>query len=149
MLCDTRTHLYLSGLADQGPKPDDIEFRPTVIMGFAFQPFRELLADAGYDAERHHRLVRQVLGARSVIPPRRGRPTTRPATGHYRRLMQTRFPKQRYGQRWQAESCFSQDKRRFGSWVNGRTYGSRNRKLYLRLLVHNLALIFFHRRRSQ
>ena len=145
ILCDTRTHLYLAGLADQGPKPDDIEFRPTVMMAFSLQPFRELLADAGYDAEHHHRLVRRKLGARTVIPPTRGRPTTRPATGHYRRLMQTHFPKKRYGQRWHAEGCFSQDKRRFGSWVNGHDYWSRSRKLLLRLLVHNVAIILRHR----
>ena len=140
-LCDTRTHLYLAGVADQGPKPDDIEFRRTVMMAFSFQPFGELLADAGYDAEHHHRFLRRTLGVRSIIPPSRGRPTTRPATGHYRRLMQTRFPKERYGQRWQLESCFSQDKRRFGSWVNGHDYWSRSRKVCLRLLVHNLAFI--------
>ena len=147
-VCDTRSHMYFSGLADQGPKPDDIEFRSAVTTAFRLHPFREILADAGYDAEHHHRLLRRDLGVRSIIPPTRGRPTTRPATGHYRRLMQTRFPKKRYGQRWQLESCFSQDKRRFGSSIEGHTYWSRCRKLLLRVLVHNVAIILRTRAQS-
>ena len=52
-----------------------------------------------------------------------------------------------YGQRWQIESAFSQDKRRFGSAVAGRDTPARSRQLHLRLLVHNLALL--RRRRAE
>jgi len=108
---------------------------------FARQPFAELLADAGYDAERHHVLVREELGARSIIPPTRRRPSRRLPAGTYRRRMTRRFPRGRFAQRGQLESCFSQDKRRFGSSIEGRAQESRSRKLYLRLLVHNLAIL--------
>lgn len=140
-LCDTRSHLYVSGVMSEGPTPDHWEFAQAVEEGFARAPFEELLADAGYDSEAHHVLVRERLGACSVIPPRIGRPTAHPPRGLYRRQLARRFPRRRFGQRWQVESCFSQDKRRFGSWVEGRTPEARQRKLYLRLLVHNLALI--------
>ena len=140
-LCDTKSHLYLSGLMTQGPYPDDREFAAVAREGSALHPFDELLADAGYDAEHHHQLVRHELGARSIIPPTRGRPSPHPPTGTYRRRMATRFPKKHYGQRWQIESCISQDKRRFGSFIPARSYWRRCRALGLRLLVHNLALL--------
>ena len=140
-LCDTTSYLYIAAAVSQGPRPDDPEFAPLVRSAFALAPFRRLLADAGFDAEPHHRLVRETLGAESVIPPTRGRPGKRPPSGRYRSLMARDFPKSAYGQRWQVESCFSQDKRRFGSAIEGRSYHARCRKLHLRLLVHNMALL--------
>lgn len=84
-----------------------------------------LAGDAGYDSESNHRLCRDEHGIRSLIPPGQGQPTTKPATGRYRRLMQTRFDKARYGQRWQVETVVSMIKRRLGSATTGRTYWSR------------------------
>jgi transposase len=139
--CDTASHLFTAGVADSGPHPDDVEFPELIRLAFAVQPFDQVVADAGYDAEKHHALIREELGAHSVIPPRRGRPTQRRPTGKYRREMAENFPKKSYGQRWQIESAFSQDKRRFGSALSSTTYQGRCRQLRLRLLVHNIALI--------
>ena len=140
-LCDTKSYLYIAAAASQGPRSDDPEFTPVVQDAFALAPFSKLVADAGFDSEAHHRLVRETLGAESIIPPSRGRPRKRPPSGRYRRLLARDFPRSTYGQRWQLESCFSQDKRRFGSAVEGRSYYARCRKLHLRLLVPNIALI--------
>jgi hypothetical protein len=139
-VADTMSHVYLSGVPRRGPMPDDPDFAPAVRQARALHSFRELLADAGYDAERHHELAREGLNVRSIISPTRGRPTKKLPTGRYRRLMVRRFPKKRFGQRWQVESCFSQDKRRFGSSIEARSYWSQCRALQLRLLVHNLAI---------
>jgi hypothetical protein len=140
-ICDTTSHLYLAGIVRRGPGPDDPEFGPAVVDAFDLMPFDALAADAGYDSEAHHRLVREGLGARSVIPPARGRPGSRPPKGRYRRLMSQLFPKKTYGQRWQIESCFSQDKRRFGAAVQGKNHLARSRKLEIRLLIHNIAIL--------
>jgi transposase len=140
-VCDTKAHIYTSAVANQGPFPDHREFAAAVLEGYGNQPFDEILADAGYDAEHHHQLVRDVLGATSVIAPNAGRPTRKLPPGRYRREMVESFPKERFGQRWQVESSFSQDKRRFGSFVSGRSYWSRCRNLLLRVLVHNAAII--------
>jgi transposase len=145
-VADTRTHMYFYCIANQGPYPDHREFKPAVTRAHALQPFGELLADAGYDSEIAHQLCREELAVASIIAiTPRGRPrhdrrrTT--MTGHYRRRLYSRFPKKAFGQRWQIESAFSQDKRRFGSAVRGRTYHSRCRNLRLRVLVHNAAII--------
>ena len=58
---------------------------------------------------------REACGIRTVIPPKHGRPTTKPATGYYRRLMQTRFDRKAYRDRVQVETVMSMIKRRQGS----------------------------------
>jgi transposase len=140
-VCDTQSYLILAALAEQGPFPDNPQFEPLVRESFARVRFARLLADAGYDGEPAHCLVRDELGAQSVIPAiRRHRRGKLPA-GKYRRKMATRFPRKHYGQRWQIEATYSQDKRRFGSQIAASTLAGQFRELMLRVLVHNLAII--------
>ena len=141
IVCDIENYLYLSAVPDIGPLPDDIEFKEAVSEAFLSQPFDVLLADAGYDSEANHAFIHEHLGAESIIPPRRGRKTGRPPLTPYRLRMALEFPSVSYGQRWQVESCFSQDKRRFGSALRGRSPESQYREMYLRVLIHNLAII--------
>ena len=140
LVIDTRTYLILSTVVDRGPLPDDIEFDQAVTAAYARQPFSELLADAGYDSEEHHRMIHQELGARSIIPPLRGRPTMKPPTGHYRAQMHRRFPRKTYGQRWQIESAISSHKRRIGSALRARSFWSQWREVHLRAITHNIML---------
>ena len=140
-VCDTQSHLFISAVADSGPKPDDPEFIPAVRQAYQQQPFAEIVADAGYDSERHHRLVRETLGAISIIPPLRSRPTTKLPSSPYRREMAIAFPHKRYNQRWQIESVFSQYKRVLGSVIRSRNYWSQCREVLLRVLTHNLMII--------
>lgn len=104
-------------------------------------PFKRVLADAGYDCEASHGLVRDELGADSVIPViRRGKPG-KPPSGPHRRRMADQFPREQYGQRWQIESTYSQDKRRFGSQIAASTLQGQFAELMLRVLVHNVAIL--------
>lgn len=121
--------------------PDHIDFESAVRDAFTATPFRELLADAGYDSEAAHRFVREELGAKSIIPPNAGRPTLAPPTGRYRYAMAKSFPHKRYGPRWHIETTYSQDKRRFGSQVAATSVLTQKRELLLRALVHNIALV--------
>jgi len=73
----------------------------------------------------------------SSLPVARSQPSA--VTGPYRRLMNQRFPKKAYGQRWQIESVFSILKRNLGSALRPRSYHSQNREIRLRVLTHNLA----------
>ena len=141
MLCDTRTYLILAADGRIGPWPDDPSFEPLAARAHARLSFDTLLADAGYDSERAHRFVREALGARSVIPPLRGRPSITGPKAFWRRKMWRRFPRKQYGQRWQVEALFSQDKRRFGSQLSGSTRQGQFGELCIRVLVHNIAII--------
>jgi hypothetical protein len=147
-ICDTSNHLILGMAIDRGPKVDHVEAQATLFDVLKRQRIHTLVADAGYESEGFHRLCRQTLGIRSIIPTtHRGRRRhdggTNAVTGYYRRLMQRQFPKQTYGQRWQIETVFSMLKRNLGSAVRARTHHSQKREIRLRILTHNL-MVFRH-----
>ena len=100
-----------------------------------------IAADAGYDSEPNHAFARQECHVRSIIPAKHGRPTTKPATGHYRRLMQTRFDLAAYRDRVQVETVISMVKRRLEAFVRGRTAWSQRRELRLKVLTHNVMIL--------
>ena len=81
------------------------------------------------------------------MPEHRCRPrcaadtTTKPATGHYRRLMQTRFDVEAYHDRPQVGTVISMIKRRQGAHVRGINYWSQCRDLRLKVLTHNIMIL--------
>ena len=103
--------------------------------------------DAGYDSEASHRLAREELGVRSIIPPLIGRQTDKPPRGRWRRHMRRMLKDKRsrrrcgYTQRWQAETVNSMIKRNLGSALRGKTDGSRQRDLRLKVLTHNVMIL--------
>jgi hypothetical protein len=141
VVCDTHTHFILAFHAGRGPRPDVDEFRPLITDALKRVRIALMTADAGYDSEPNHRFARDEHGIRTVIPAKHGRPTDKPATGHYRRLMQTRFDRQTYRNRTQVETVMSMIKRRQGSCVRGHTYWSQCRDLRLQALVHNIMIL--------
>jgi transposase len=100
-----------------------------------------VLADAGYDSESNHRFARDTNNIKSTIPPKHGRPTTKPFLGKYRRLMQQEFEKEIFGQRWQVETCFSMIKRNQGEALLSKSDCAQNREMMLKVLTHNIAII--------
>ncbi len=47
-----------------------------------------------------------------------------------------------YGQRWQDETVFSMIKRRLGSAVNARSYWAQCRALMLKVVTHNILILW-------
>jgi hypothetical protein len=87
VVCDVEAHLILAAQDGRGPKPDVADFRPLVSAALLRVAIDRMAADAGFDSEANHTFARQECHIRSIIPPKHGRPTTKPASGHYRRLM--------------------------------------------------------------
>lgn len=134
-------HFLYAYQASRGPRPDVDEFRPLVADGLQRAHISQMAADAGYDSEPNHRFAREEHQVRTVIPPKHGRPTTKPATGRYRRLIQVRFDRPAYRQRSQVETVMSMIKRRQAAHVNGRSYWSQCRDLHLLTLTHNVLIL--------
>jgi hypothetical protein len=131
---------------DLGPKVDHCEFERTVRDALARQRIATLVADAGYDCEKAHRLCRERLGIRSIFPPRiNGRPRLdggpRRMQGVYRPRLVRRFPRKTYGQRWQIETVFSMIKRRLGAALRARSYHAQCREVVLKVLTFNLMIL--------
>lgn len=142
VLCDCDSHLILSAVAGRGPGPDITHFQRAVVAALGRVRLGTLYADAGYDAEWVHLVGREMLDVRTIIPAGIGRPTEKPPTGHYRRLMSQRLHLTSYGQRWQDETVFSMVKRRLGSAVNATTYWSQCRALMLKAVAHNVLILY-------
>jgi hypothetical protein len=141
ILGECRTHLILGVVTSRGPSVDVNQFRP--LFQWVADRFHlvTILADAGYDSEGNHQCARDDYQVESIIPAKGGRPTRKKSSKKYRRRMQTRFPRKKYGQRWQVETIFSMIKRRLGCVVHARSYWAQNREMLLRVLTHNLAIL--------
>jgi hypothetical protein len=140
---DCASHVIVGVLTSRGPRVDVDRFVPLLEATLqAIRP-RRVLADAGYDSEPNHRYARERRGVRSFMPATAGRPTEKPPTGRYRRQMKRRLNKGYggYGQRWQSETVFSMIKRRLASVVQGRSYWSQCRELWLLTITHNLMIL--------
>jgi len=142
VVCDGDDHFILAYRTGRGPRPDVDEFRPLVGEALRVVRLQQLAADAGYDSEANHRFAREEHGVRTIIPAKHGRPTTKPAAGRYRRLMQVRFDRDAYRRRSQVETVISMIKRRQGTHVRGKTYYSQCRDLRLMAITHNVMILW-------
>lgn len=138
-------HLILAAKVRTGNGSDAPDFAGLLSAACRRAPgVRVVVADAGYDSEANHRLAREAMGVRSLIPAGIGRPTDKPPTGRWRRHMARRFArkadKEHYGQRAQSETAHSMVKRNQGSALRSRTAARRKKEMLLRVLTHNLML---------
>lgn len=122
VVCDVDTHFILAFRDGRGPKPDISDFQPLLAEALTRVGLSQIVADAGYDSEANHRFAREECRIRTIIPPKHGRPTNKPARGRYRRLMQTRFDSAAYTERVQVETVVSMVKRRLEGCVRGHSY---------------------------
>jgi len=143
LVSDNDRHFILAMGVGSGPRPDVDEFASLVGDARRMIGLARMVADAGYDSEANHRVAREQHGIRTIIPAKHGRPTTKPASGHYRRLMQTRFDRRAYRDRVQVETVMSMIKRRQGNYVLGHNYQSQCRDLRLMVLTHNIMILLF------
>jgi len=141
IVCDTESHLILAIVPDQGPGSDQRHYRKALDQAQANVTIDTLAADAGYDSEASHTYARTDHKVRTLIPPKIGRPTTKPPTGYWRRQMKSRLHLTRYSQRWQVETVNSMLKRLLGTALRARKYWSRCREILLRGLTLNTMIL--------
>jgi hypothetical protein len=138
-------HLILSAHASTGCGSDHVHAEKVITAAWWKLPVKQFVADAGYDAEKTHQLVRQDLSCDLIVPAIIGCSDAKPPRGPWRRAMFNRFKtdpatRETYGQRWQVETTFSMLKRNFGSALRARTNDRRERELLLKVITHNIAV---------
>ena len=143
-LCECETHLFVAAGVSLGPQRDTAEAKGLIRDAAKRRAMSHILLDAEYDTEGIHAVIREEAKARSVIPPKSGRPTLRWPKTKYRRLMRKSFPRKVYGQRWQIESAFSRCKRLLGSALRATSWSGQVREIFLRILTHNLMILKCH-----
>jgi len=144
---DSGCHLILSATVRSGNGSDAPDFDELLKQAWRRTQHRVdvVVADAGYDSEANHRIAREQLQVRSIIPTGIGRPTSKPPSGRWRRLMAKRFKRKadqkHYSQRSQSETVHSMMKRNLGSSLRSRTPQRQKKEMMLRALVHNIQLL--------
>ncbi len=135
---ETRKQLIAAVKLRMGPANDSPDFIPVLKKaGRARQDIRLVTGDKGYDAERNHEYVHEVIGGRSVIPVRRGDDPDVRIMGRYRKRQRKHFDSRAYRQRVKVETVNSVQKRTMGSHVSSRKTGQRHRELVFRALAYN------------
>jgi transposase len=146
---DTRTHLFLGASVTRAPRQDAPQLLPVVRQAVKHTPIDTLLADAGYDSETNHATCREKLSVRSTVIALNWRGSRKWPRAKYRRQMVRRFRKKPrgsrskrvYGQRAQAESVFSRNKRRWGASVAAVKWPNQKTEILLKVLAHNIMLL--------
>jgi hypothetical protein len=139
VVIDVLRRCVLAQAARQGPYNDCATLRPLVSAAHEVTPVGLVLADAEFDSERNHRHIRDVIGANSVIPAKRGKADWK-ITG-VRAQMRRRFPRKKYSQRTQVESFFSVVKRKLSAKAPGRTIETQRRQAMLLGVAYNIYLL--------
>jgi transposase len=137
-------HLIVAARVHIGNGSDSVDFDPLLYQSWRRARVKAVVADAGYDSEKNHRIARLDMGVRSIIPPKIGRQTHKLPAGRFRRLMKQRFnrkaDKRVYGQRAQSETVNSMMKRNFGDALRSILDKRRGQEMLLRAVTHNLLL---------
>ena len=136
IVADLDQQFLLSQLARRGPWNDCANL--PVVVGAASQetPIGLVLADGEFDSERNHTYIRGELGARSVIPAKRGKKTWH--IHGVRAEMRRAFPQRIYRRRALIESVFSSVKRKLSARAPGRSLRMQKRQALLLGLSFNL-----------
>jgi hypothetical protein len=143
LVSDIASHFILSAVVTAGPSQDSPQFGPAMRQAAALLPLGCVLGDAGYDGEHNHRLCREVLGvAHTVLALNRRNMGRRWPQAGYRRQMKRAWPRRLYGQRWQIESTVSRFKRRLSAALTARQPTTQTQEILLRVLTHNLLLLW-------
>jgi len=136
VVADLDQQFLLSQIARRGPWNDCANLPAVVEAASRETSIGLVLADAEFDSERNHTYIRQQLGARSVIPAKRGKKTWR--IHGVRAEMRRAFPQRPYRRRALIESVFSSIKRKLSARAPGRSLPMQVRQALLLGLSFNL-----------
>jgi len=136
VVIDLQRQLVLAQKAHAGPTNDGANLRPLIDTAHSVSTIGLVLADAEFDSELNHTHIRQRLGARSVIPAKRGKKTWR--IHGVRAEMRDHFPRPLYRRRALVETIFSAAKRKLSCRAPGRCLLTQPRQALLLGLTYNL-----------
>ena len=128
----------LAIVLDRGPSNDRVQVPQLLQQAQALGQPKQLLADAGYDAEWIHAHCREVWGVESLIVPN-GQRADGTRNGRWRSQMSPDHMKARgYGRRWAVETFFSALKRTVGGALSTRRPDTQLAEAAIRVLTYVL-----------
>ncbi|MEM3248144.1 MAG: transposase [Conexivisphaerales archaeon] len=137
---ELRKQLVTAVKIRRGPCDDGRDFRPVVMKAHAIRPIVLGVGDKGYDAEKNHVLLREELGAMSIIPARNEDVPVWRTKGRYRKEMKRGYSK-KYHQRSKVETIFSVIKRTMGDEIRSVKTVAQNNEMRAKIIGYNAARI--------
>ncbi|HJS29017.1 MAG TPA: transposase [Anaerolineales bacterium] len=133
---DVQTQMVLAQQARHGPYNDCANLRSLLDEAAHGRALALVLADAEFDSERNHRFIRQVHGAESIIPAKRGKPNWK--IKGVRAQMRADFPAAAYAQRNLVETVISVVKRKLSARAPGRSLTTQRSQALLLGVAYNI-----------
>jgi Transposase DDE domain len=137
---DLRTQILSAVKLRRGPANDNRDFGPVVMKAHRIKPIRIGIGDKGYDAEKNHGLLRDELGAMSIILAENEDVPVWRTDGRYRKEMKRGYSK-KYHQRSKDEIVFSVIKRVMGDEVRSVGVDAQNNEMRAKIIAYNAARI--------
>jgi hypothetical protein len=124
----------------RGPDNDYKDFIPAYkkLSALDSRKVKRSVGDKGYDDEKNHRFIREILGAYCIIPARKNRSEDYRTTGKYRREMRAGYSLTEYHQRSKMETINSVIKRKMGSSIRARLCKCQNIEIMFRVFAYNI-----------
>ena len=137
IMVELRTQLPIAVLISRKPADDYNKFEPVArkVMKLG-KSIKLVILDKGYDAEKVHEFIREVLGAESIIPARNEDVPVYKTRGRYRKLMKKGYSKKKYHQRSKNETVNSVVKRKWGDGTLALDWRLQNKEIIFRLILY-------------
>ncbi len=137
IMVELRTQLPIAVLITRKPADDYNKFEPVARKVIKLgKSIKIVILDKGYDAEKVHEFIREVLGADSIIPARNEDVPVYKTSGKYRKLMKRGYSKKKYHQRSKNETVNSVVKRKWGDGTLALDWRLQNKEILFRLLLY-------------
>lgn len=153
IMVELRTQMPLGVLITRKPADDYNKFEPVAkkVMKLG-KDIKLVVLDKGYDAEKVHEFIREVMGALSIIPARNENVAIHRTSGRYRKEMKRGYSKKKYHQRSKNETVNSVVKRKWGDGTLAFNWRNQNKEIIFRLIFYaarrftSIFLLFFYRK---
>lgn len=143
----------LGALISRKPSGDAKKFIPVAkkVMKLG-KSVKVVCLDKGYDDEKVHEFIRDVMEALSIIPARNEDVPIHRTSGRYRKQMKRGYSRRYYFMRNKNETVNSVVKRKFGDSTLAMTWRNQNKEILFRLIFYaarrftSIILLFLRRK---
>ena len=137
IMVELRTQIPIGISISRRPAGDAKKFRPVAekVLKLGKQ-VKIVILDKGYDDEKVHEFIREVMNATSIIPARNQDVPIHKTHGKYRKQMKRGYSKKQYHQRSKNETVNSVIKRKYGDATLAMKWKNQNKEIVFRLIFY-------------
>lgn len=137
IMVELRTQMPLGILISRSPSGDAKKFKPVALKVMKLgKAVKIVVLDKGYDDEKVHAFIREVMNALSIIPARNEDVPIWKTGGRYRKEMKRGYSRKKYHQRSKNETVNSVVKRKWGDGTLALNWRNQNKEVIFRLIFY-------------